>query len=55
MEEIKEHMEVIGIGNPGPGGCPGLDTAEKVSAEWGQVFNQIAQPQYVLAVYLFMV
>ena len=55
MEEIKEHMQVIGIGNPGPGRCPGLDSAEKVTAEWRQVFYQIAQPQNVFPVYLFMV
>ena len=55
MEEIKEHMQVIGIGDPGPGGCPGLDSAEKVSTEWRQVFYQIAQPQNVFPVYLFMV
>ena len=54
--EIKEHMQVIGIGDPGPGGCPGLDSAEKVSRRMAAgLLSRLRSRRDVFPVYLFMV
>jgi hypothetical protein len=40
FQKIKKYGQVVGIGDPGPGGSSRFNAAEKISTEGGQILHK---------------